>query len=193
MSRCPSVAKGSARNRELGQHAQALLVGAPVGSGVCWDAPVVVEPDFRLAHVAAGRTKLGQRGRSQTLQLHHVGIAVGDVFLRVHPDRLVHPVQDSPSAISLLFQAVGQVDVSEFAHFHSSKGFPMLNNTVVVYGPQGSGKTRQAQALAAQHGCESIVDEWIEGDVLVPGALHLTHERPSNLPQGVVLVELAAQ
>lgn len=68
-----------------------------------------------------------------------------------------------------------------------------MNNTIVVYGPQGCGKTRQAQTLAAQHGCESIVDEWHEGAALVPGALHLTNVRPSSLPQGVALVEMVAQ
>jgi len=49
-------------------------------------------------------------------------------------------------------------------------------NTVIVVGPQGCGKTRNAQALVQRLGCRGIVDDWVPGVALVPGALHLTHE-----------------
>ena len=52
---------------------------------------------------------------------------------------------------------------------------------VIIYGPQGCGKTRNAEALAAHFGCTSIVDNW-DGESEVPdGALALTSE-PAPFP-----------
>lgn len=51
--------------------------------------------------------------------------------------------------------------------------------TVIIYGPMACGKTRNRQALAARFGCSVIVDDWLEREhVIVPGALHLTNQRP---------------
>lgn len=66
----------------------------------------------------------------------------------------------------------------------------MMNNTVVAYGPQGSGKTSQAGAIAALYGCTSIVEEWDTRALLVPGALHLTNVPPTGLPKDVILVNV---
>ena len=57
---------------------------------------------------------------------------------------------------------------------------PTSNRSVVVYGPQGCGKTTHAAALAAHVGLTTIHDE---GDIdprrLRPyGTLYLTNERP---------------
>lgn len=45
-------------------------------------------------------------------------------------------------------------------------------STVVIHGPQGCGKTRNAQALAAHFGCSRIVDDW-NGQSKIEGSLVL--------------------
>lgn len=50
-----------------------------------------------------------------------------------------------------------------------------MQNTVIVTGPQGCGKSLHRAALLRSTGCNGVVDEWWPGDPLVPGALHLTH------------------
>ena len=48
--------------------------------------------------------------------------------------------------------------------------------TIVVFGPQGCGKTRNAEALAAHFGLRFIVDDWSpKHHCLVRGAVHLSH------------------
>ena len=46
---------------------------------------------------------------------------------------------------------------------------------VIVIAPQGTGKTRNAAALAARFGCNCIVDEWDGVSELQPGTLALTN------------------
>lgn len=46
--------------------------------------------------------------------------------------------------------------------------------TVIVHGPQGSGKTTSGEQLAEMFGCTEVVDEWMPQDALKTGALHLT-------------------
>lgn len=46
--------------------------------------------------------------------------------------------------------------------------------SVIVYGPQGCGKTRHSEALAAHYGVSKVVDDWMPGDPVEPGALHLS-------------------
>lgn len=45
---------------------------------------------------------------------------------------------------------------------------------VIVYGPQGCGKTRNAMALAVHFGVKRVIDEWMPGDRVEPGTLHLS-------------------
>ena len=47
--------------------------------------------------------------------------------------------------------------------------------TIIVFGPHGCGKTRNAEALRAAFGCASIVDDWEPVSTLTQGALHLTN------------------
>jgi MoxR-like ATPase len=47
--------------------------------------------------------------------------------------------------------------------------------TILIHGPQGCGKTRNAQALAAHFGCSKVVDDWNGRDRVVAGALVLTN------------------
>jgi Mg-chelatase subunit ChlI len=49
-----------------------------------------------------------------------------------------------------------------------------LTDAVIVHGPQGCGKTRHAEALAAHFGVGRVVDEWMPGDPVEPDALHLS-------------------
>ena len=53
--------------------------------------------------------------------------------------------------------------------------------TVIIYGPQGCGKTRHMKDFCELYGCASWTDDWLPGDPLVPGLLHLTFEVPSGL------------
>lgn len=50
--------------------------------------------------------------------------------------------------------------------------------TVVVYGPQGCGKTTHAYELMKKHGCTILLDDWDGHAPLQPGTLALTHEPP---------------
>lgn len=50
-----------------------------------------------------------------------------------------------------------------------------MSNTVVIHGPQGCGKTRNAQALAAHFGCTRIIDDWNGRDRVEEGSLVLTN------------------
>ena len=53
---------------------------------------------------------------------------------------------------------------------------------VIIHGPQGSGKTRHAKDFCELYGCATWIDDWLPGEPLVPGALHLTFDVPSGLP-----------
>ncbi len=62
------------------------------------------------------------------------------------------------------------------------------HNTVIVYGPQGCGKTQNSAQIKKQFNCGLVIDGWDAAtDVLVTGALHLTQAAPvKNLPARVV-------
>lgn len=49
---------------------------------------------------------------------------------------------------------------------------------VVIYGPQGCGKTRHADALQARYGCANVIDEWDGRAALPADALALTNAEP---------------
>lgn len=68
--------------------------------------------------------------------------------------------EDAADAISAGMAKVGQ----------QSPG----GGSVLVYGPQGCGKTRHSEALAAHFGVGKVVDDWRPGDPVEPGALHLS-------------------
>lgn len=62
----------------------------------------------------------------------------------------------------------------------------MKNASVLIYGPQGCGKTLNAKALAAHYGLANIVDEM---DMLAAreswqsfGTLYLSTDRPFTFP-----------
>lgn len=46
---------------------------------------------------------------------------------------------------------------------------------IIIRGPQGCGKTSNAQALAAYFGCTEVVDDWDGFTPLCDGALALTN------------------
>jgi len=52
---------------------------------------------------------------------------------------------------------------------------------VIIYAPQGCGKTRNAAALAAYLGKSTIVDSWTLGDPLPPDSVCFTSEDVSTL------------
>jgi hypothetical protein len=47
--------------------------------------------------------------------------------------------------------------------------------TAIYTGPQGCGETTRAPAIAQRYGCAKVVDDWLPGDPIAPGALHITH------------------
>lgn len=54
-------------------------------------------------------------------------------------------------------------------------------NRVVIYGPQGAGKTLIADQLMAHYGCERLLDEWDGVTNLQPGDMAITNQEPPNL------------
>lgn len=56
-----------------------------------------------------------------------------------------------------------------------------MDRPVIITGPQGCGKTLNAGTLAQAVGCATVVDGWVLGDDLLPGALHLTFEPMERL------------
>jgi len=52
---------------------------------------------------------------------------------------------------------------------------PSLHYTTIVSGPQGIGKTVNAERIMRAYGMTGIVDDWTPGDAIVPGKLHLTY------------------
>lgn len=53
---------------------------------------------------------------------------------------------------------------------------------VIIHGPQGCGKTRHAKDFCELYGCTAWTDDWLPGEPLTPGLLHLTFEIPTGLP-----------
>lgn len=62
---------------------------------------------------------------------------------------------------------------------------------VVITGPQGSGKTRHAEALRAHFGLAHILDDesWRPGDAVPADTLVLTHE---DAPEGIAIAAALA-
>lgn len=67
----------------------------------------------------------------------------------------------------------------------------MSEKSIVVYGPQGCGKTRNASAIAKAFGLREIVDDWSPRSAVLKrqseGTLFLTSEplRPNEFGQRV--------
>lgn len=53
----------------------------------------------------------------------------------------------------------------------------MSHPSVLVYGPHGSGKTRNSRHLAAYYDLPRVIDDWTAGEIPVRGALVLTNDR----------------
>jgi|AZIG01.1.fsa_nt_gi hypothetical protein len=47
---------------------------------------------------------------------------------------------------------------------------------LILYAPQGAGKTRHAEALRKHYGCVRVVDDWKVGDLAGEGDLMLTND-----------------
>ncbi len=66
---------------------------------------------------------------------------------------------------------------------------------VLVYGPQGCGKSINAERLRRHFGCASVQDEgldwWGPRRKIVDGALHLTTEQPAAEIPGVRVLSFA--
>ncbi|MDI3489602.1 MAG: hypothetical protein PWP11_879 [Thauera sp.] len=60
--------------------------------------------------------------------------------------------------------------------------------TVIVYGPQACGKTRNGEALKRHFGCNRIVDDWNGRAALRDGDLALTNAFIERKPNGARLV-----
>lgn len=77
-----------------------------------------------------------------------------------------------------LSESVGQYLRDYDGRLHSSRvaNAAPSTATVVIYGPEGCGKSRHAAALAAHYGKSTVVDDWTPGQPLPANALALTTE-----------------
>ena len=57
---------------------------------------------------------------------------------------------------------------------------------VIIYGPQGCGKTTQAQVLAKHYGLTNILDEWDPSQGLTFNTLALTVQKPTSEQLGQI-------
>lgn len=65
--------------------------------------------------------------------------------------------------------------------------------TIIVHGPQGCGKSRNAQGLQHRFGCTSITDGWDGRKSLQPGTLALTNcEPPFKSDKGALVLSFEA-
>ncbi len=62
--------------------------------------------------------------------------------------------------------------------------------TIVIYGPPGTNRTRYAMLFAIAFGCDYIVPDFTSDEDLVPEALHLTEQVPSEVPPGVEVLSV---
>ncbi|WP_148665151.1 hypothetical protein [Diaphorobacter nitroreducens] len=137
----------SVHNLVPGQTLQTLGIGLPVRRAFGGDAPVVVE----VYALGVGVTLVGEggnlRGTKGTLELEANGKRlVIDPLHCRKTDRLV---------------AGGSLSVAR---------------TAILSLPAGWGKTAMARPIAEFLGCTFIVEEWLPGKPILPGALHLTNE-----------------
>lgn len=63
--------------------------------------------------------------------------------------------------------------------------------TVIVTGPQGSGKSKHATRLARALGCEGVIEDWWPGDPLEQGRLHLTHAEMAGASTDARVIHIA--
>jgi hypothetical protein len=49
------------------------------------------------------------------------------------------------------------------------------DGSIILYGPQGCGKTKNAEAIAKKLGLQGIIDNWIPGKAMGVNTLHLTN------------------
>lgn len=63
--------------------------------------------------------------------------------------------------------------------------------SIIVFGPQGCGKSVQSAQLMRHFGATSVVEDWCPGDGLQRGVLHLTHVRPPATLRGGCLYDFA--
>lgn len=69
----------------------------------------------------------------------------------------------------------------------------MKSKAVLLFGPQASGKTINAERIAKHYGCAAIVDEGkVQGHklpaLLEPGTLYITNQTPTVKSNDSVLV-----
>jgi hypothetical protein len=64
-----------------------------------------------------------------------------------------------------------------------------MQSAVIVVGPQGCGKTLQAQKLLRHFGLREMFDaDWYPGDPVKPGTLYLTCEPVARAVRGALVV-----
>lgn len=63
----------------------------------------------------------------------------------------------------------------------SRLALPSTHFTTIISGPQAIGKTRNAERIAGAYGMKDVVDDWMPGDKIVPGCLHLTYAPEASL------------
>lgn len=65
-----------------------------------------------------------------------------------------------------------------------------MGKSLIIVGPQGSGKTKNAAAFLRAFGCSQVVDEWDGMSPLKGGDLALTNVEQFPIPRGFQVVQL---
>lgn len=73
----------------------------------------------------------------------------------------------------------------EIRPFNAESAISSLFRAVLIHGPWGCGKTRNAARFMAAFGCETLVDEWRPGTPIPDRALVLTGRPPEDFPLGL--------
>lgn len=68
--------------------------------------------------------------------------------------------------------------------------------TIILAGAQGTGRIGIAQLMLSRpdtYGVSRIIEDWMPGDDLVSGAVHIAIDAPRVLPDGVVLYRTGSE
>ena len=173
----------SSHDQVSGEPFESIRVGGPVGIGGCGHTAIVVE----IYALGCGITLVGQRldlpPTEPAFELESNGkVFVFDPLGACHAHGFVTSVKGHIRTVFEFLQAIDHESVSKVSNAlcHGDSSL----KTVILYLPQGYGKSLMAHAIAAELGCNSVVDDWGVDEQITPGALHLTNDDIAQAWQG---------
>jgi hypothetical protein len=153
---------------------QARAVGRPVSSALGGNAnlPVKVYALGTGVSIAAQGEYLALAEGAFQLEACGRRFVIDPLKARV-AYRFVAPIEGD---ISTLWHEVYAVDQEHLPEVGTvGHGVGASKETAILSLPAGWGKPTIARAMGARIGCTHVVDEWLDGWRLFPGALHLTN------------------